>query len=128
MPFVDVAASGAIRIRPNIPTIRYGRLTNFRSGVADARRSVETKEKEKVQSCVEEGVQPQHPPELAEPPPAGDPARGRDGQRQQKEDERQDTGRADGEVDRVGAEPAMPRRPTRGGQPAPCNSAGRRTW
>ena len=108
MPFVEVAASGTITIKPTIPTIKYGPLDDLRGGVADIRRPVEPEEEEEVQSGMEEGVQPEHPPELAEPSPTGDPARGRDGQRQHEEDEREDSGRADGEVDRVGTQLAAP--------------------
>ena len=58
---------------------QIGPLHDLRGGVADVRCPVEAEEEEEVKYGVEEGVQPEHPPELAEPSVTGDPARGRDG-------------------------------------------------
>ena len=55
--------------------------SRFRRAVsADVRRAVEAEEEQEVEAGMKEGKQPEHPPELAEPAPTGDPARGRDGE------------------------------------------------
>ncbi len=61
-----------------------------------------------MQYRVEEGAQPQHSPELNQPAPAGEPAGGGNGERHDKEDERENPGRVNGEIDRIGTKSATP--------------------
>ena len=61
-----------------------------------------------MQAGVKERVQSKHPTELAQPAPPGDSTRGSDEECEDQEYQREEPGRPDGEVDRVGAELAPP--------------------
>ena len=58
---------------------QIGPLEDFRGRVSQIPRAVEPEKEEEMQRGVEEGVQPEHPSELAEPAPAREAARRGDG-------------------------------------------------
>ena len=91
---------------------QVGTLDDLRQSAAGARPAVEPEEDQKMQAGVKERVQPQHPTELAQPAPAGDSTQRSDEECEDQEYQREQPGRPDGEVDRVGAELAPPGVPT----------------
>ena len=108
MPFVEVAASGTMRTSPTVPTIRYGRMRISETVSLTLAARSNAKKRRKCRAVWKKALSPSILRNWPSHPQPVIRLDGSDGQRQHEEEERQHSGRADGEVDRIGAQLAAP--------------------